>query len=785
MGGKDVEGFLGMFQRKRVLIVLVSCVLFFSALVSQGQELRKPAASNNIRIIKVSGNQRIGTAAILRQIESKKGRRLSRKIIQKDIKKLHGLGYFSSVKVYFKKGILTYRIEERPSIRRILFIGNDEVDTDSLKEILKIKTYEIFDENLVRQSVREIQKYYKDKGFYLAEVSYDVQNNKEKKDEVDVLFRVQENDEIRVKKIRFLGNKNFSDARLKRVFRHTSEQGFFSWLSGGGKFKNEEFKVDLQVLEYWYLNEGYVQFSYETPIVTISEDKKWVYITIRVEEGEKYSIGDISFQGDILFSTNELLGTLTLKAGDQFSITKRNRDVLTLMEKYQNLGYANTNVTPLMNFSNSEKLVHTVYQIDKGELTRFGRINITGNTKTRDKVIRRELEVYEGELYSGVGMRRSRENVERLGFFEPGSVHIGTSTPLGDPNTVDLNVSVKEGRTGQFQFGAGYGTVSKLFLHFNLVEKNFRGMGQNLQFSAQISSDRKTRSFSVGLSDPYAFDTNWSLGGELFFTSSPYPGRFLQFRRGGGLRVGHFLGSRYSRLFLSYRLESLKHEGVDLDVIEDPFIRNDIDRENGISSSITTTFVTDKRDNRFRPSKGHYLSFREQFAGIGGNRKFFRTDVEARYYKKLFPFLTFRTKIELGSIIGYGSEEVQSTERYVLGGPSSLRGYESLSVGPRRSIFDSEIGEMVSKNAGGLNKVLGIVELEYPLIRDVGMNLVIFYDVGEVFNLDGKDVFNLNQDVGWGLRWLSPLGTLRFEWGIPIFSERKGSVFQFAIAPPF
>ena len=763
----------------------MSLLLALSVLETEGYGLPQSGSSSRIRSIQVLGNKRIETAAILRQIGSKKGKNLSRRTVQQDIKKLHGLGYFRSIQVYFKKGVLTYRIEERPSIRRILFIGNDEVDTNDLKEVLKIKTYEIFDENLVRHSVREIQNYYKDKGFYLAEVSYDVQRNKEKKDEVDVLFRVEENDEIRVRKISFLGNKTFTDSRLKRVFRYTSEQGFFSWITGGGKFKNDEFKVDLQILEYWYLNEGYVQFSYETPIITISEDKKWVYITIRVEEGEKYDMGDVAFQGDILFSTDELLSTLTLKNGEKFSITKRNRDVLALMEKYQDLGYANTNVTPMMSFDDSEKLVHTVYQIDKGELIRFGRINISGNTKTRDKVIRRELEVYEGALYSGSGMRRSQENVERLGFFEPGSVNITSSTPSEDPNATDLEVNVREGRTGQFQFGAGYGTVSKLFLHLNLVERNFRGMGQNLRFSSQISSDRKTRSFSLGLSDSYAFDTNWSLSGEIFLTSSPYPGRFLQFRRGGSLRVGHSLGSRDSWLFLAYRLENLKHEGVNSDVIEDPFIRDDLDRENGISSSVTATFLKDSRNNRLQASKGYYLNVKEQFAGIGGNRKFFRTDLDLRYYKKILPSLTFRTKLELGSIIGYGSEEVQSTERYVLGGPSSLRGYEAFSVGPRRTTFDSEIGEEVSKNAGGLNKVLGIVELEYPFIRDVGINLVFFYDVGEVFNLGGKDIFNLNQDVGWGIRWLSPLGTLRFEWGIPIFSDNKGSVFQFAISPPF
>jgi outer membrane protein insertion porin family len=380
-------------------------------------------------------------------------------------------------------------------------------------------------------------------------------------------------------------------------------------------------------------------------------------------------------------------------------------------------------------------------------------------------------------------MRVSKENFERLCFFDKDSVEFITSSPPGRPDIMDVDIGVKERPTGQFQLGAGYGTASKFFFTTQVAETNFRGLGQDLRFTAQMSADRRTRSFTLGFTDPYAFDTTWSAGGDVFFTASPYPDRFTQYRRGANLRVGYPL-TDYTRLYFGYKFERFKHEEI-----RDPFIRQDIDRENGLSSSVSATIVTDKRNNRMEPTKGYYLSLGEEFAGLGGNRNFVRSIFDARYYKNLFGDLVLRTKFEAGNIFATDSKRIQSAERFYLGGPNSLKGYDSFSVGPSRKTTDPlRNNALVEVNEGGTNQLFYILEFEHPLIKEVGLKLVVFYDVGEAWSSDSGDNFRLHQDFGWGVRWFSPLGPLRFEWGYPINPKGRtpqGSNFQFMIGPPF
>jgi outer membrane protein insertion porin family len=727
--------------------------------------------SERIQKIEVAGNQKIDREAILEKINSTTGQTLSAAQVRKDIAAIHKLGFFDDIQADFEKGTLKFTVKERPAIYRIVFFGNEQISTDDLKGVLTLKTYDIYDENMVRESVRKLLKHYEDKGYYLAKVDHSVRPSKEK-DMVELLFRVREYDKVKIKKITFLGNTAFNDDQLKRTLRNTSEGGFFSWATSSGNFKELDFKNDLQVLQYWYLNEGYVRFRHDPPIVTVSEDKKWVYITIKVEEGFKYSMGKIEFNGDLLFPTDELEGTLTLKEKDTFSISKRNADILALTEKYQDLGYANVNVIPNIEIQDDTRTVTTNYEFEKGTLVRFGRITVKGNSKTRDKVIRRELKIKEGELYSGSGMRISRENVERLGFFEAEATQFQTKSPPGRPDILDVEVSIKERPTGQFQLGAGYATTTKFFFTTQVAETNFLGKGQDLRFQAQVAADRKNRSFSLSFTDPYAWDTNWSAGGDLYSNVFTVPGSYTEFRKGLGLRVGHPIGD-YSRIYLGYRLEQLTLKDV-----EDPIVKSNQGREEGTLSSVSVTLANDKRNNRMETTHGHYASISEEYAGLGGNRTFTRTIGDLRFYRKIWGELTFRTKVEGGAIWDYKGDGVQSGELFRLGGPNNLRGYPSFSIGPNRDV--PGLGKFV---AGGLNQFFYMAELEYPISKDVGLKAVLFYDAGDAF-----DKFNrlaLKQNYGWGFRWFSPLGPLRFEWGYPLKGKGNGSQFNFMIGPPF
>lgn len=800
-----IQGFRGKHQKHRsslgvvALLVLLSFAVFItSALAAPKPRRGKPAApiaaaaelraadgTESIVKVEIKGNQKIDRDAILEKIGSKPGETLSSERVREDIIAIHKLGYFDSIQADFTSGTLIYTVKERPAINRIVFFGNDQISTDDLKAVLSVKTYDIYDENLVRESVRKLTKHYEDKGYYLAKVDYSVRPAKDN-DMVELLFRVREYDKVKIRKISFLGNSNFTDDQLKRTLRNTSEGGFFSWATGSGNFKELDFKNDLQILQYWYLNEGYIRFRHEPPIVTVSEDKKWVYITIKVDEGPQYQMGPIDFGGDLLFPKEELSNTLTLKEGEVFSISKRNTDVIALTEKYQDLGYANVNVVPNIDINDATKIVTTNYEFEKGTLVRFGRITVKGNTKTRDKVIRRELRIREGELFSGSGMRVSKENVERLGFFDSEALQFQTKSPPGRPDILDVEVNVKERPTGQFQLGAGYATTTKFFFTTQVSESNFRGKGQDLRFQAQLAADKSNRSFRLSFTDPYAWDTQWTAGGTLIYELTNIPNNFKEFRRGFQFNLGHPVGD-YTRLFLGYRLESIRY----LDA-QDPIIVRDLRRENGTISAASVSLVNDKRNNRMETTGGHYLSLNEEYAGLGGNRTFTRTTFDSRYYRKIWGDLTFRTKFEAGTIWDYQGDGVQRNERFLLGGANNLRGYDIASVGPRNIVPDpNNPSQSLSYNAGGLHQLIFMSELEYPIVKDVGLKFVIFYDAGDAFGgtlanrVKGRFYgLDIKQNYGWGFRWFSPLGPLRFEWGYPIKGDGE-SKFNFMIGPPF
>lgn len=730
------------------------------------------AASSGERIqkIEIKGNQKIDREAIIEKIGSGTGKDLSEEQVRKDISAIHKLGYFDEIRVDFENGSLIYTVKERPAIYRIVFFGNDAISTDDLKGTLAIKTYDIYDENLVRESVRKLTKFYEDKGYYLAKVDYSIRPVKDK-DMVELLFRVREYDKVKIRKVTFLGNAAFSDDQLRRTLRNTQEGGFFSWATSSGNFKELDFKQDLQYLQYWYLNEGYVRFRHDPPIVTVSEDKKWVFITIKVQEGKQYRMGNMDFTGDLLFPKDELFNTLTLKQGEVFSISKRNADILALTEKYQDLGYANVNVVPDIDVQDDSLTVNTNYGFEKGTLVRFGRITVKGNSKTRDKVIRRELKIREGELYSGSGMRVSKENVERLGFFDQESVQFQTKAPAGRPDILDVEVNVKERPTGQFQLGAGYATTTKFFFTTQVSESNFLGKGQDLRFQTQISKDKFNRSFRLSFTDPYAWDTLWSAGGSLSYELSNVPNRYVEFRRGLQLNLGHPI-AEYTRLYVGYRLERIMLlNPVDFETAEVTA------RENGTISSVTTTLVNDKRNDRMMTTAGHYLSLSEEFAGIGGNRNFLRSIGDARWFHRVIGELTFRTKFEIGTIWNYATQPVQSTEKFILGGPNNLRGYDGYSVGVQKTDRRGR-----SYTDGGMYNLIYMAELEYPLVKDIGLKAVAFFDTG-----DANDSFKMSMksDYGFGIRWFSPLGPLRFEWGYPLKGDDRSSRFNFMIGPPF
>ncbi|HTL12788.1 MAG TPA: outer membrane protein assembly factor BamA, partial [Bdellovibrionota bacterium] len=601
--------------------------------------------------------------------------------------------------------------------------------------------------------------------------------------EVHLTYKISDYDKVQIKKITFLNNKKFSDEQLKGVFAETKEGGLFSFLNDAGNFKESSFKTDLQRLTYWYLDHGFIKFRYENPVITVSDDKRWLYVTIYVDEGPQYQMGDVSFSGDLLYTTEQLGQGMVLKKGDIFSVSQRNQDIQTLTDKYQDLGYAFVNVVPKVAVRDDALTVDVDYHFEKGSLVYFGEINVIGNGKTHDKVIRRELKVHEGELYSGTNLRESRERVERLGYFSPGEVVFNTLTRKDRDDVVDIEISVKERSTGTITLGAGYGSVQKFFLTTQISEINLFGKGQTLSLQAQYAADNQSRSFNLGFTDPYAFDTIWSLGFDIFSSHLPIPNEYLTRKLGFDVRLGYpILEDLYA--FITYKDEGLQISNVQGGAATAAQAQQD----QGVLSSVVWSLVRDKRNNRFEPTDGNYISASLETAGLGGDKKFLKWVLNHRFYKRLIGDLVFRNSIEYGQAVQTSDRNVPPSERFFLGGPNNLKGYDIFKVSPG----DQDSTTKAFRALGGTSEVFALFEMEYPLIKEAGLKWVVFFDAGDAFggnagHLDND--FSLKSDAGFGFRWFSPIGPLRFEWGFPFNRQSthqdQAAVFQFFIGPPF
>ena len=743
-----------------------------------------------VESIQVKGLKRIEADAVLAKISTQKSKKLSSERVRSDIEALYALGYFDDISVDgtpvgADRVRITFVLKERPVIARLSFEGNEHVDDDDIKKEIKTKEWSILDERQVRADIEKIEKLYEEKGYFLAKVDYVVETLS--KDEVSLTFKVNDFDKVQIRRILFLNNKAFSDEQLKGVLMQTSEKGALSFITDSGSFKEEAFKMDMQRLAYWYLDKGYVKFRYENPTITISDDKRYLYISIFVEEGEPYQIGSTSFSGDILFKPEELRESLKQTPGKTFRITERNVDIQTLTEKYQDLGYAFVNVIPQTRFNDESKTIDMDYQFEKGSLVQIGEIRISGNTKTHDKVIRRELRIHEGELFSGSNLRRSRERVERLGYFEPGQVVFNTLTRKGRDDIVDIEIIIRERNTGSINLGAGWGSVGGFFLQGQIQEINLFGRGWNINASAQFSipsgkskkaKNNINQTFSLTFTEPYFLDSRWSLGGSLFYSLAPIPNRYSARRGGAHLTTGYQFDKN---MFLigTYKLENVE--------IVNPIVIDPNKSDAGILSGVMFKFEHDLRNNRFETTSGTYQSAQLEFAGLGGKKKFAKWILDNRVYWNVVGDLVLRNQTVLGHIMSLGNSIVPPSERFYLGGPFNMRGYRYAEFGPQESLPSvADPSKSVNVPVGGLIEAFSLLEFEYPIIREAGLKFVTFLEIGNVWDGWPTGNFRMKYDAGVGIRWFSPMGPLRFEFGWPFGDPaHPGPEFQFFIGQPF
>ena len=765
---------------------------------AQKQLQTKSTANGTISKIVVTGNKRIEEDAILVRLKSRVGGGFSPELVREDIKSIFATGFFYDVQVSRSGSgantVLTYSVVEKPVMAEIGFEGNDELKTDELLEATGLKAFEILNQSKIREATEKVQKLYEDKGYFLAKIEPQVVDVA-KGESVRVVFKIQENDKVKVKKITLLGNRKLKDGKLKG-FMGTTESGYFSFLSGSGSYKQDQFDREMTTLRVIYFNEGFVQVKIDRPQVYITPDKKGIYITIRIDEGEQYNVGDIDFSGDLLFPRNELSEVIQLNKQEIFSFETLNKDLSELQAKYGDLGYAFANVIPRTRINEKDKKVDVTFEFDKGNKVYIGSINVIGNSKTRDKVVRRELKIREGELYNETRKRQSMERIQRLGFFD--EVNFKTSTPPESPDTLNMDIVVKERNTGSIQLGAGYGSATGFQLTGQINQSNFLGKGQKLGAGLNISSEGSY--YNLNFTEPYFKDTEWSLGFDLYQSSSNRY-EYYEYKTGGAVRLGHPLGED---LFgsLRYKLDNTKLKeatetvgGVE-QVITDPQLFP-LETASGLTSSLTGILEYDKRNDRFSPSKGVYLSTSLEYAGLGGDLKYTKGNGTVRYFQKIFWDVVWRNNLAYSWISSHDNSPPPFNELYLLGGPYSLRGYRFFKVGKRQfsqkafndappGMSAEEKDEYARKPFGGTKQLLYQMELEFPLIAEAGIKGVTFFDIGQAEDEITGD--NFYSDVGFGFRWFSPIGPLRFEWGFPLrklYTSPDPVVFEFSIGSPF
>lgn len=577
---------------------------------ARSQKVKKANPSSPlVRKIVVKGMRKIEEDAVRSRLTSRVGEPFDIENVRQDVRDLFKTGYFYDVTVDREdrnNGVeLTYLLMEKPSIVSIDYRGNTELDDSELREASGMKVYQILDYPKIQEAIEKMEKLYEDKGFFLAKVKYDIDAVKEG-ESVALKFVVEENDMVRVKRVSFIGNNQLSAGKLKSVMA-TQEGGFFSFMSGSGAYKQDAFDRDLQILNYLYFNEGFVQVKIDRPQVYVTPDKKGIYITIRIDEGQKFDIGSVDFTGDLLFSHDELAKDVAVKEGEQFVYETLQKDLRTLQAKYGDLGYAFANIIPRTSIREKDRRVDITFEVDKGNKVYIGRINMLGNTKTRDKVIRRELEIREGELYNETRKRNSIDGVRRLGFFE--EVNFNTKTPKGDNDRMDIDIVVKERNTGTIQVGAGYSSFAGFVFNGQVNQTNLFGKGQKLGVSIDIS--KKQSLFNVNFTEPYFMDSEWSVGFDAY-QSKRILSEYEETKKGGAVRVGHPLAP-YLRGFVRYKLDDTE---IKLAEEGDPAIFP-VETVNGVTSSVTLTLEYDRRNDRFAPSDGIFSSASVEYAGLG------------------------------------------------------------------------------------------------------------------------------------------------------------------------
>ncbi len=755
-------------RRSGILGAVLAACLLAAAAVAPGEAAAQSFKPFTIKDIRVEGLQRTEPGTVFSYLPVKVGETMNEEKAQQAVRALFATGFFQDVRLEVDGDVLVVMVQERPAIAQIDFTGLREFEPDNIRKALRelgIADGRIFDRSLLDTAEQEIKRQYLSKGLYAAEVQVTV--TPLERNRVGISFAVTEGDVAKIRGINIVGAQAFDEDTLIDLFVLRTP-GWLTWYTKHDRYAREKLSADLETLRSYYQNRGYIDFNIESTQVSITPDRKDIYVTVNIVEGEKYTVSEVELSGQTPVPKEELQKLVQIKPGDVFSREKLAASTKAISERLGNDGYAFANANAVPTFDKEKRTVGFNIVVDPGRRVYVRRIGVAGNNKTRDEVVRREMRQLEGAFYDASKIQLSKRRIDRTQYFS--EVGVETQPVEGTPDQVDVLYTVKEKPTGALLLGAGFSSVEKFVLSTSIQQTNAFGTGKFL--SASINSGSVNKVYSLSYLDPYFTVDGVSQGFDVYRrktdASALAVGPYSTDALGGGVKFGYPISEKVSINF-----------GVNAETVQlRTFETSPQQYLNFVSTfgnnyqygALTAGWAMDTRDSLIRPTDGNLSRVSGEFAG--GDLQYYRFGYLHQYFYPLSRDYTLFLRADLGYAGGYGDKPLPFFKNYYAGGADSVRGYNSFSLGPRDAA-----GNVI----GGNRRIVGTAEFQFPMpgaSKDNALRLAWFVDGGQVYG-QGRpiDLGELRYSTGIGLSWASPFGPLRLSYGQPL-NRKEGDNIQ-------
>ena len=741
----------------RLAVAVFTAVLGLAAAVAAQQP---PVL---IKELTVEGNRRVQEAVILGRVKSAIGAIFNPAQLSEDVRAVFALGFFDDVQLKiedFEGGVkVGFVVVERPFVRDVDFVGNKHVSTNELQDKIDLKLGSVYNPVDVQRARERMKEHYESEGYFEVQITPDIEKFAD--GDVKVVFTINEGRQMKIEEIVIRGNRGLTDKQIKNAMA-TQERQY--WILRG-TVQRQRLDEDVDRILQTYNDHGYIQARVESHDVTVDREKARVTINIVVVEGSQHHVASVGFTGVTLVPESEVRRQVKLKAGDVFSRGALRDSVKSIEDLYSNIGRASAEVNPKLDVQPESKIA-ILFEVSEGPTVYVERINIAGNVRSQDKILRRELQMAEGEIFTLRKLQRSKQRLTNLGYFE--KVEVNTA-PGSDKTKIVVNIDVTERPTGLFSIGGGFSSADGILGTIDLSQNNFLGRGWLA--TIKIRAGANIQQGQLSFTEPWLFDRPLAAGFDLFSTQR----QFLEYdyrTLGGGLRLSHPF-EEFWRWHLGYRLT--QDDILHVKNPQDSFLRDE--EGTHITSLVSGTVGRDSRDSIQTPSKGGQLAWSTELAGLGGDHHYSKTTLFMTYFQPVWFGHIMSGRAEGGYGFGFGDERLPVFERFFLGGPNSIRSFKTRQISPT-----DEFGTRI----GGTSEVLGNIEYLIPLPFDI--RLAAFFDIGNVYGFKTKfDLTELRKAAGGGIRWVSPFGAIRVDYGFNLDRRpgEKAANFHFSVGSPF